>query len=68
MAAKLSPDEVQINTPLRTCGVSPLSPEEIAAIKQEFAALEGVATVYEALRPEIAPLNAPETLRRRPGE
>ena len=63
---KLSPDEVQINTPLRPCAVKPLTPEEISAIRQEFAGLKGVVTVYEALRPAVTPLNLKETLRRRP--
>ena len=66
IAEKLSPDEVQINTPLRPCAVKPLAPEEITAIRQEFAGLRGVVTVYEALRPEVTPLNLDETLRRRP--
>ncbi len=66
IAEELSPDEVQINTPLRPCAVKPLTPEEIAAIRQEFAGLRGVVTVYEALRPEVTPFNLKETLRRRP--
>ncbi len=51
LAAELSPDEVQINTPLRECNVDPLPPEDIAAIKDEFKALGNVVTVYEARRP-----------------
>ena len=35
-------------------------------IRQEFAGLKGVVTVYEALRPEVTPLNLGETLQRRP--
>ena len=66
IAEKLSPDEVQINTPLRPCAVKPLTPEEITAIRQEFIGLSGVITVYEALKPEVTPLNLEETLRRRP--
>jgi len=65
IAEELSPDEVQINTPLRPCPVKPLMPEEITAIRREFAGLRGVVTVYEALRPEVTPLNLDETLRRR---
>jgi len=66
IAEELSPDEVQINTPLRPCAVKPLMPEEITAIRRQFAGLRGVVTVYEALRPEVTPLNLEETLRRRP--
>ena len=66
IAEQLSPDEVQINTPLRPCAVQPLVPEEIAAIRQVFTGLGHVVTVYEASRPEVIPLNYEETLRRRP--
>ena len=66
LAEELSPDEVQLNTPLRPCAVSPLTPEEITAIRQEFSGVKGVVTVYEALRPGVTPLNLKETLRRRP--
>ncbi len=66
LAEELSPDEVQINTPLRPCAVSPLPPEQIAAIRQHFSGLSRVVTVYQASRPEVTPLNLEETLRRRP--
>jgi wyosine [tRNA(Phe)-imidazoG37] synthetase (radical SAM superfamily) len=66
IAKELSPDEVQINTPLRPCAVKPLTYEEITAIRQEFSGLRGVITVYEALKPKVTPLNLGETLRRRP--
>jgi len=66
IAEQLSPDEVQINTPLRPCGVTPLSPEEVAAIEQEFSNFQNVVTVYRALKPEVMPFDLAETLRRRP--
>jgi len=65
-AASVSPDEVQINTPLRPCAVAPLSAEEIATVRESFAGLN-VHTAYEATRPEVEPIDARETLRRRPG-
>jgi wyosine [tRNA(Phe)-imidazoG37] synthetase (radical SAM superfamily) len=68
LAAELSPDEVQINTPLRPCGVQPLPPEDIAAMRDEFQGLRKVVTVYEAPRPQVTPLDLEETLRRRPTE
>ncbi len=68
VARELSPDEVQINTPLRPCSVIPLPPQEITAIRREFANLRDVVTVYEAPRIEVKPLNLKETLRRRPKE
>lgn len=66
IAEHLSPDEVQINTPLRPCGVSPLSPAELVAIGQEFSNFQNVFTVYGALKPEVIPFDLAETLRRRP--
>jgi wyosine [tRNA(Phe)-imidazoG37] synthetase (radical SAM superfamily) len=67
IAAQLSPDEVQINTPLRPCPVQPLAPEDISAIRDAFSGLRRVVTIYESPRPEVIPLNQEETLRRRPG-
>ena len=66
LAVQISPDEVQINTPLRPCGVKPLPPGDIATIQREFSELENVVTVYEAPKHKIVPFNLAETLRRRP--
>ena len=65
IARQLSPDEVQLNTPLRPCPIKPLTPEEMAIIEGEFNGLE-VVSVYRASKPEVVPLNLGETLRRRP--
>ncbi len=62
----LSPDQVQLNTPLRPCAVKPLTPAEMRFIKGEFVKVGDVITVYGAPRPEVTPLNLKETLRRRP--
>jgi wyosine [tRNA(Phe)-imidazoG37] synthetase (radical SAM superfamily) len=51
IAEELSPDEVQINTPLRPCNVRPLTPEEVAIIRAKFNGLKQVVTVYEAVKP-----------------
>lgn len=67
IASYLSPDEVQLNTPLRPCAVRPLTPSQMASIKSAFSNfICPVVTVYEAPRPEVKPLNLRETLRRRP--
>jgi wyosine [tRNA(Phe)-imidazoG37] synthetase (radical SAM superfamily) len=63
---ELSPDEVQINTPLRPCAISPLSPEEIETVRSQFSGLKRVITVYEALPPVVRPMDTAETTRRRP--
>jgi len=62
----LSPEQVQLNTPLRPCAVKPLTPAEMRFIKGEFVKVGDVITVYGAPRPEVTPLNLKETLRRRP--
>ena len=66
LACQMSPDEVQINTPLRPCAVRPLPPESIAEIRREFTNFNSVVTVYEAPKAEVMPLDVTETLRRRP--
>jgi wyosine [tRNA(Phe)-imidazoG37] synthetase (radical SAM superfamily) len=66
IAEQLSPDEVQINTPLRPCGVTPLTAKEVAAIAREFSSFQNLFTVYGALKLEVMPFDLAETLRRRP--
>ena len=66
VAEQLSPDEVQLNTPLRPCAAKPLPPEDISAIRQAFLGFRNVLTVYGAPRPAVAPLNVEEIRRRRP--
>lgn len=65
IAMGLSPDEVQLNTPLRPCAVKPLRRYAMAAIKEEFEGIN-VVQVYEAPLREVTPLNSIETIRRRP--
>ncbi len=66
LARQISPDEVQIDTPLRPSKVKPLSRENIASIREKFNNLRSVITVYEAPKPKVLPLDLAETLRRRP--
>ena len=65
LAAGLSPDEVQVNTPLRPSAAAPLSRREIAAICESFKGLP-VRSVYEAVPPAVMPVDVEATLRRRP--
>ena len=65
MARDLSPDEIQLNTPLRPSPVPPLSPAEMDEIEAAFAGLP-VLNVYKAARPEVVFLDKEETQRRRP--
>jgi wyosine [tRNA(Phe)-imidazoG37] synthetase (radical SAM superfamily) len=66
LARQISPDEVQIDTPLRPCKIKPLPREDIASIREKFNNLRNVITVYDVPKPEIKPLDLAETLRRRP--
>jgi len=62
-----SPDENQLNTPLRPNSERPLSPEEMEKIEAAFAGLP-VLNVYKAARApsEVVFLDEEETRRRRP--
>ncbi len=61
---EINPDEVQINTPLRTCGVSPLSQEEIFRIKGYFQGLKTIST-YDVKQGKDEPINVEDTAKRR---
>jgi wyosine [tRNA(Phe)-imidazoG37] synthetase (radical SAM superfamily) len=65
IARDLSPDEVQLNTPLRPSPVPPLGPAEMDEIEAVFAGLP-VLSVYKTARPEVVFLDEEETRRRRP--
>jgi wyosine [tRNA(Phe)-imidazoG37] synthetase (radical SAM superfamily) len=64
IAKEINPDEVQINTPLRPCGVKPLSPEEIERISDYFDGLN-IVSVYKAERKKVQSISNEETLKRR---
>jgi len=66
IARELSPDTVQLNTPLRPCTVSPLSPQEIHEMRTQFFGLKRVVSVYEASPPVVNPMDTVEAVRRRP--
>lgn len=71
--ALIEPDEVQLNTPLRPCAEKPLSRAEVELacllVKAELKRLgKGgikVISVYSEKHPEVAPVSAPATLKRR---
>jgi len=64
VAKEIRPDEVQLNTPLRPCGVRPLSRVEMAGLEGYFASLNTVS-VYNAKRKAVSPISAEDTLKRR---
>lgn len=61
---KIQPDEVQINTPLRPCGVKPLTKNELDAITGYFKG-SNVISVYDVRMISTKSINKEDTLRRR---
>jgi wyosine [tRNA(Phe)-imidazoG37] synthetase (radical SAM superfamily) len=66
VASSLSPDEIQLNTPLRPCAVKPLTRSQMDSIQKHFNNLGNVISAYHTPRPEVTPLDSNETSRRRP--
>ncbi|MBO8131870.1 MAG: radical SAM protein [Candidatus Marinimicrobia bacterium] len=64
VAAKIHPDEVQINTPLRPSKAKPLDKEELSEISKYFDGLNYM-TVYETERKKVVPISEKETMERR---
>ena len=64
IAKEIGPDEVQLNTPLRPCGVKPLKRDEMAALERYFKGLK-IASVYRAKHKDVKPISAKSTLKRR---
>ncbi|MBL7156576.1 MAG: radical SAM protein [Candidatus Omnitrophica bacterium] len=64
IAKEISPDEVQLNTPLRPCRVKPLTNPEMNIIKAHFAGLNTVS-VYDAQKKRVNPISSEDTLKRR---
>jgi wyosine [tRNA(Phe)-imidazoG37] synthetase (radical SAM superfamily) len=69
LANYIKPDEVQVNTPLRPCGIKPLTKEEILKVKNSFiASCKGVNVVSaydERTIKDIVSLSDEDTLKRR---
>lgn len=69
LAHQIGPDEVEVNTPLRTCAVKPLSIEDIEEITAIFRGICGarikVRSVYEVKREKSQPFCRTSTEQRR---
>jgi len=69
LANCISPDEIQINTPLRHCNVKPLSKEEIFRIKDCFVSVckgINILSVYDERElKSISSISDEDTLKRR---
>lgn len=69
IANNISPDEIQINTPLRPCAEAPLNKKELSRIKQIFLKeckkSIHVFTVYEVEKNQVRSISDKDTLKRR---
>ncbi len=69
LANYIKPDEIQVNTPLRPCGIKALTKEEILKVKNSFiASCKGVNVVSaydEKTIKDIISLSDEDTLKRR---
>lgn len=63
LAAEIGADEVQINTPLRKSLEKPLSPADMAGLKEFFAG-QNVRSVYEEAKKDYHPFDEQATVRR----
>lgn len=64
LSAEIKPDEVQICTPVRPCGVKPLKKGEILRIKEYFKGMR-VVSVYDGQIKKVEPISQKATLKRR---
>jgi len=64
IAREISPDEVQLNTPLRPCKMKPLTNSEMDIIEGYFSGLNTVS-VYKAEKRRVNPVSSKDTLKRR---
>lgn len=61
---EINPDEVQLNTPLRPCKVSPLSVQEMEELEKLFDKFN-TKMVYKAGHKKVIPLSHEDTIKRR---
>jgi len=64
LSREIEPDEIQINTPLRPCAVSPLTKKELDNIEKSFTGLNTIS-VYHSTKPMTDPLDKIELFKRR---
>ncbi len=68
IAKEINADEVQINTPLRPCGVKPLPPKELDRIKQYFESMNYISayshTAVSCKVKAVKPVDKEATSRR----
>jgi len=64
LAKEIDPDEVHINTPLRPCGVKPITKKGIDSIKKLFKGLN-ISSVYDKNKKRVKPISSKDIARRR---
>ncbi len=64
LAREIDADEVQINTPLRACGVKPLSKQQLGRIQRYFKDVN-YTTAYDRHKKNVKPLDKKATAKRR---
>ena len=64
LSREIKPNEVQINTPTRSCDVIPLQKDELKKIEKMFHGLNTIS-VYTSRKPLTNPLDKAELIKRR---
>ena len=64
IARHIKPDEVQLNTPLRPCGVKPVLRSEMERIEKIFK-MQNTISVYKAEKKQVESISSKDTLKRR---
>ena len=64
LAGTFGADEIQINTPLRPCGIKPLTKKRMNEIEEYFKGLNPIS-VYKSERKKVEPVSKKDTLKRR---
>lgn len=64
ISAEIKPDQIQLNTPLRKCGVTALTANEMERIEKVFEGFKTVS-VYRAPKKKTISLSDSDTLKRR---
>lgn len=64
VAASIGAAEIELNTPLRPCGVKPLSLAEMMIVKKHFEGIPGVTMVYDHERITAQAIDERATMKR----
>ena len=69
IAIGIKPDEIYINTPLRSSPEKPLSKKELSKIKKEFESRNKygikITSVYDVKKKKVKPLSGVRSMKKR---